>query len=111
MINTIIFIAIAIIYAVLKIYLEKRFARQDAVSEERRLADLAFACGCSEFELFELSGANWNISRQKIAQDFKGYVKSGYVPPYVRDTLRQHPSRGDQTYQKLIFSGGRPPYL
>jgi len=109
--STFIFIAIAIIYAVLKIYFEKRFAPQDAVSEERRLADLAFACGCSEFELFELSGGNWNFSRQKIEQDFKRYVKNGHVPAYVRDTLRRHPHKGDRTYQMLIFSGGRPPYL
>ena len=111
MINSLFFIAIGIIYALLKIYLEKRFAPQDAAGEERRLADLAFACRRSEYEMFELSGDRWNIEREKIEQDFKNYVKSGHVPAYVRDLLRQHPENKDRTYQMLIFSGGRPPYL
>jgi hypothetical protein len=29
----------------------------------------------------------------------------------VRDYLRRQLKPGDRTYQKLIFSGGRPPYL
>ena len=111
MVESLIFIAIAVIYAALKIYFDQRFAALEAYGEQRRLADLAFACGQSEYDLFNLSGNRWNIAREKIDQDFKTYVKEGQVPAYVRDLLRRHPDSDDKTYQMLIFSGGRPPYL
>lgn len=111
MVESLIFFAIAVIYAVLKIYLDQRFAALEASGEQRRLADLAFACERSEYELFHISGDRWNIAPKKIKQDFKNYVKTGHLPAYVRDLLRNHPDKNDRTYQMLIYSGGRPPYL
>ena len=111
MTNPLVFIILGIVYAALKIYFEKRFAPLDATGEQRRLADLAFACGHSEYDLFVISGEGWNTALTKIDQDFKKYLKTGYMPAYVRDFLRRHPDNNDQTYQMLIYSGGRPPYL
>jgi len=111
MYTAITFIGIALAYALLKVFLEKRLAPLDAHGDERRLADLAFASGCSVYELFRSAGAKWNFSDGKIDTDFKRYLRRGEIPPYVHDYLCHHLSGGDHTYQQLIFSGGRPPYL
>ena len=111
MFNTILFIVIGLIYVGLKIYLEKRLAPLDAVGDERELSDLAFANGNSVYEVFKTAGATWSLPAEKSEDDFKKYLQRGAIPHYVRDYLRRQLKPGDRTYQKLIFSGGRPPYL
>ena len=109
--NTVLFIVIGLTYVVLKIYLEKRLAPIDAVGEERELSDLAFSNGNSVYEVFKIAGTTWNLPDEKCEEDFKNYLQRGVVPHYVRDYLRRQLKSDDRTYQKLIFSGGRPPYL
>ena len=109
--NAILFIVIGLIYVILKIFLEKRLAPLDAVGEERELSDLAFTNGNSVYEVFKTAGSTWNLSAEKSEDDFKNYLQGGEIPHYVRDYLRRQLKPGDRTYQKLIFSGGRPPYL
>jgi hypothetical protein len=109
--NTILFIVIGLTYVVLKIYLEKRLAPLDAVGDERELSDLAFANGNSVYEVFKTAGSIWNLPAEKPEDDFKIYLQRGTIPHYVRDYLRRQVKPGDRTYQELIFSGGRPPYL
>ena len=111
MTNTILFIVIGLIYVILKIYLEKRLAPLDAVGDERELSDVAFASGNSVYEVFKTAGSTWNLPAEKSEDDFKKYLQRGAIPHYVRDYLRRQLKPGDRTYQKLIFSGGRPPYL
>jgi hypothetical protein len=111
MFNTILFIVIGLIYVGLKIYLEKRLAPLDAVGEERELSDVAFASGNSVYEVFKTAGSTWNLPAEKSEDDFKKYLQRGAIPHYVRDYLRRQLKPSDRTYQKLIFSGGRPPYL
>jgi hypothetical protein len=109
--NTLLFIVIGLIYVVLKIYLEKKFAPLDASGEEPELSDLAFANGNSVYEVFKVAGSTWNLPAETSEEDFKNYLQRGTIPHYVRDYLRRQLKSGDRTYQKLIFSGGRPPYL
>jgi hypothetical protein len=109
--SAIIFIGLALAYAVAKILLEKRLAPLDDVGDGRRLSDLAFASGRSVYELFHAAGAAWNFSRDKIEGDFKRYLQHDDVPHYVSTYARRHRQTGDRTYQALLFSGGRPPYL
>ena len=111
MLNTLFFVGIALVYAILKIYLEKRLAPLDAVGDDRRMADLAFASRCSVYDLFVSAGSKWSFSRGKIDEDFHRYLKRGEIPPYVHDYVQRHLQAEDHTYQQLIFSGGRPPYL
>jgi len=106
-----IFILLALLYAILKIYLEKRWAIQDAAGDESELANRAFSSGNSVYELFRAAGPKWNVAAHQIDKDFRRYLQRGDIPHYVRDHLRQHRQHGDRTYQQLIFSGGRPPYL
>lgn len=111
MYTSVFFIVIGLIYAVLKIYLEKKLAPLDALGDERELSDLAFANGNSVYGVFKAAGSTWNLPVEKTEDDFKKYLRQGDIPHYVRDHLRRQLRPGDRTYQKLIFSGGRPPYL
>ena len=111
MYQTLLFIGIALLFAALKVYLEKRLAPLDAIGQERQLGDLAFSRGCSVYHLFEEAGSVWNFSQAKIEADFKQYVHQNDVPPYLNDFLQKNLQSGDQTYQKLLYPGGRPPYL
>ena len=72
---------------------------------------LVFACGCSVFDLFRSAGAQWNFSNQKINTDYRNYLKTDHVPTYVHEFLHRHPLHRNRTYQRLVYNGGRPPYL
>ena len=111
MFQAVIFIGIALAFALLKVYLEKRLAPLDSAGDERQLGDVAFDKGCSVYDLFKEAGARWNFSEWKIDSDFKRYVHQGEVPTYLHDYLQDQIQTSDHTYQKIIFSGGRPPYL
>ena len=111
MVNAWILFGIALAYALLKVFLEKRLSPLDDVGDERHLADLAYACGCSVFDLFRMAADRWRFSDQKVANDFRSYLKTGQVPPYVSAYLHHHPLNHNRAYQRLIYNGGRPPYL
>ena len=108
---TIIFILLALVFALGKIFLEKRWAPLDAAGDERRLGDLAFAMGCSVYDLFVQAADGWHFSKAKIDADFRDYVRSDRIPPYVRNYLQQSGLATQRTYQELLYAGGRPPYL
>lgn len=109
--ETILFIALALLFAALKVILDWRLAPLDAGGDEHRLDELAFAKKCSVYDIFQQAGEAWRFSDAKIDADFTRYVHTYFIPPYVRDYLRRHADAGAGTYHKLIFSGGRPPYL
>ncbi|MFZ7127227.1 MAG: hypothetical protein ACOWWM_13820 [Desulfobacterales bacterium] len=111
MLDALLFIGLAAAYAAVKIILERKLTPLDDAGDERQLSDLAFACGISVYELFTRAGEVWNFSRRKVEEDFKRYLKQSQVPRYVREYVRQHLLNDDRTYQRLLFSGGRPPYL
>ena len=108
---SLIFIGLALVFAVGKVILERRWAPLDAAGDERRLGDMAFAMGCSVYDLFAQAGAAWNFSQAKIDADFKDYVRSERIPHYLHAYLQQNGPTGQQTYQELLYTGGRPPYL
>lgn len=109
--NAIAFVIIGLIYAVAKVILERKLAPLDATGDERELSDLAFARGCSVYDIFRTAGSTWNFSNVKIDGDFRDYLNEGRVPAYLHDYLKRQRHPGDRTYHMLIFSGGRPPYL
>jgi hypothetical protein len=112
MTSMIVFICLAILYGALKIILEKHLAPLDAVGEDQDLSDVAFSSGCSVYELFQRAGNVWPFSKDRIKNDFKIYLNTGDIPGYVRQFVKSQPTLArDRTYSKLIFSGGRPPYL
>ena len=108
----IIFVCLAILYGALKIMLERHLAPLDAVGEEADLADVAFSRGWSVYTLFQQAAERWLFSGSRIDNDFKTYLNTGQIPGYVRLYLKEQPATSrDRTYSKLLFSGGRPPYL
>jgi hypothetical protein len=112
MTTMIIFICLAVAYGILKILLEKRLAPREALGDEGDLADVAFSSGCSVYALFQEAGEMWRFSHAKVEGDFKTYLHTGDIPGYVRLFVKQQPAPDrDRTYRKLLFSGGRPPYL
>ena len=112
MTSMIIFICLAVLYGALKIILEKRLAPLDAVGEDQDLSDVAFSSGCSVYALFLRAGDAWPFSKDRIKSDFTIYLNTGDIPGYVRQFVKSQPTLArDRTYSKLIFSGGRPPYL
>lgn len=106
------FICLAAIYSGLKVVLERRLAPLDVLGAEGDLTDIAFASGCSVYDLFQQAGQHWRFSQTKIEGDFKTYLNEGDIPGYVRLYIKAQPKHTrDRTYSKLIYSGGRPPYL
>jgi len=111
MFHPVVFIAIALVFALLKVVLEKRLAPLDAIGEERQLGDLAYDRGCSVYDLFKEAGAKWKFSKTKIDWDFKQYLQHEHIPAYLQDYMREYIKTSSHTYQHVLFSGGRPPYL
>ncbi len=109
--SALVFILLTVVFAVVKIVLEKRLAPLDADGLDRRMSDLAFTSGCSVYALFQNAGAEWKFSSRKIDQDFKNYLRHNQTPHYVNDYVRRLDGPHEATYQKILFSGGRPPYL
>jgi hypothetical protein len=107
-----IFICLALLYGGLKIVLERRLAPLDVIGTDGDLNDVAFANGCSVYDLFQWANQDWHFSQIKIESDFKNYLNRGDIPGYVYHYIKSQPKNTlDRTYNKLIFSGGRPPYL
>lgn len=112
MTSMIVFICLAAVYAVMKVVLEKRLAPLETLGEEGDLSDVAFSTGCSVYTLFQRAGEMWQFSHNKVENDFKSYLNTGDIPGYVRLFIKEQPvKKRDRTYSKLIYSGGRPPYL
>ena len=111
MTSALIFIILTIVFAWAKIVLEKRLAPMDASGVDRHLSDVAFTIGCSVYDLFENAGAELHFSQTKIDQDFKNYLRNNQTPPYVDAYVQRLGCPREATYQKILYSGGRPPYL
>ena len=107
----IIFIALALIFVLLKAVLDHRLSPSEAAGDRHQLDELAFNRGCSVYDLFVAAGIDWKFSRVKIDQDFERFAHEYAVPTYVRMYLRQQGMGNEHTYHKLLFPGGRPPYL
>jgi hypothetical protein len=105
------FVILTIVFAWGKIVLEKRLAPIDAGDVDNHLSDAAFTIGCSVYDLFANAGAEWHFSQNKIDQDFKKYLRYNQTPHYVSAYLRRLGFTSQASYQRLLYSGGRPPYL
>lgn len=109
--SALIFIILGLGYAIGKVWLEIRLAPKENKQNGLQLENLAFARGCSVYDIFQAAGVKWNFSHFKLDQDFKNYLDEGFVPAYVNDYCSHDHLANDRTYQKILFSGGRPPYL
>ena len=88
--ETFIFLLLAVVYVVVKKYIERIERRKRPRSDEELLSALSSDRGCSEYELFHLAGNQWHRSAGLIEEDFKKYLTDGFLPPYVRDYIRKN---------------------
>lgn len=87
-------------------YKKKKFPLTDDACLER----LAKKYGLSEYAVFLEAGKNWNISEKKANSGFKTYLKSGVMPYYVRDFVRQHKHEVENCEQlNLPYKNSHPP--
>jgi hypothetical protein len=70
-------------------YLNLRHARKRLLTDEEILTQIARLKGCSEYDLFFRSAENWRVTNQRIAGDFKIYLKNEQLPYYVKDYIRK----------------------
>ncbi len=76
-----------ILYSIIMHFIKKKLRSEQTDSE--KLFDRARQSNCSEFDIFDRTGTQWNIPKVRINDDFKRYLSSGTVPFYVRDYLRK----------------------
>ncbi len=74
-------VSIPCLASLLARYLSDRFG---ASIEEEKLAFVAEQLNCSAYKVFCVSGARWNIERERIDCDFKEYLQCLRIPYYVR---------------------------
>jgi hypothetical protein len=87
-------------------YKKKKFPLTDDACLER----LAKMYGLSEYTVFLEAGKNWNISEKNANSGFKTYLKSGVMPYYVRDFVRQHKHEVENCAPpNLPYKNSHPP--
>jgi len=80
------------------------------LTDETCLERLAKKNGQSEYDVFLAASANWHISDNQAKSDFKTYLKSGIMPYYLRDFVRQHKHDVENDDQPdLLFRNNQPP--
>jgi hypothetical protein len=74
-----IFICLALLYGGLKIVLERRLAPLDVIGTDGDLNDVAFANGCSVYDLFQWANQDWHFSQIKIEVTRKRYRTAAWA--------------------------------
>jgi hypothetical protein len=84
------FVTLVMAYFAALSFLENQHSKRAFISNEEFLASLAILRKCSVYDLFVSSGGEWRFSNFKIESDFKSYLKTGYIPHYVVNYVKQH---------------------
>jgi len=71
-------------------YFENAHCKRAYISNDEYLASLATVRKCSVYELFHFAGVDWRFSNSKIENDFKAYLKTGRIPQYVINYVKQN---------------------
>jgi len=51
--------------------------------------------GHSEYEIFQKSAEHWPVTRLRVDEDFKEYLRHQVTPHYVNDFIRRHRQQVD----------------
>jgi hypothetical protein len=103
--NAIMLVMLVMIYFAGLSYLNNRHSRTAFISNDEFLTSLAMVRQCSVYELFQSSGVEWRFSNSKIETDFKSYLKTGHIPHYVVNYVKQNIRSEDV---KLLRRVSRP---
>lgn len=88
--TSIFFVMLVMAYFAALSYLENQHSKKAFITNDEFLASLAIVRKCSVYELFVRSGEEWRFSASKIENDFKSYVKTGHIPHYVINYVKQN---------------------
>jgi transcriptional antiterminator len=84
-----VFPVVAVLYFHLLRYFDHLYYARKPATTEEYLAWLARLSERSEYDLFFISAEDWNVSEQTIEEDFKNYLRDGFIPYYVADFVRK----------------------
>jgi hypothetical protein len=88
--NADLLIMLVVAYFAALAYFENTYCKKAFISNDEYLASLAMVRQCSVYDLFRCSGADWRFSDSKTEADFNAYLKTGHIPPYVVNYVRQN---------------------
>ena len=72
------------------IYLDRRTAKQRVLTDEDYIAIMARQSESSEYNIFHIAAKDWNVSKEKVEQDFRDYLLRSQLPYYIRDFVRRN---------------------
>jgi hypothetical protein len=84
------FVMLVMFYFAALSFLNNMHSKRAFISNDEYLNSLAIIRQCSVYELFMRSGMDWRFSNSKIDSDFKAYLKTGHIPHYVVNYVKQN---------------------
>jgi hypothetical protein len=74
-------------------------SRSSLTQSNELLTTLSSSTGISEYELFRNAAEAWNVSAERIDEDFRRYMASHRLPYYVTDYARKNRFQTDRLIQ------------
>jgi hypothetical protein len=87
--HAIVFPLMALFYFQLLRYLDRRYARKKPFTDQEYLMNLARFMKCSEYDIFVEAAKPWDVSKERVEDNFKRYLLSEQMPYYVSDFIRK----------------------
>jgi hypothetical protein len=84
------FVMLVMLYFAALSYLNNRHSERAFITNDEYLNSLAIIRRCSVYDLFMFSGVDWRFSNSKIDSDFNDYLKTGHIPHYVVNYVKQN---------------------
>jgi len=88
--TSILFVMLVMAYFAALSFLENQHSKSAFISNDEFINSLAIVRKCSVYDLFVFSGMEWRFSNFKIESDFKSYLKTGHIPHYVINYVKQN---------------------
>ncbi len=88
--TAIFFVMLVMAYFAALAYFEKQHCKKAFISNDEFLSSLAVVRQCSVYDLFRFSGLEWRFSNAKVESDFTSYLKTGHIPHYVINYVKQN---------------------
>jgi hypothetical protein len=88
--TAIFFVMLVMAYFAALSYFENQHSKKAFISNDEFLSSLAIVRQCSVYDLFRSSGVQWRFSNTKIEFDFRSYLKTGHIPHYVVNYVKQN---------------------
>jgi hypothetical protein len=84
------FVMLVMLYFAALSYFDNQYSQKAFITNDEFLNSLAIIRQCSVYDLFMCSGGDWRFSNSKIEADFEAYLKTGHIPPYVVNYVKQN---------------------